>query len=81
MYVFRTLHALAAEEDGRTALEGAAEHGRANIVQLLLAQMSCVTDIQRENIAAASHRAEENGDLAIRHFIEARLEDGYLVSY
>lgn len=61
------VNAAAARNDGRTALEGAAEHGRIDMVQLLL-NAGASTQFTR-----ALELAAENGHNAVTRLIETSL--------
>jgi ankyrin repeat protein len=61
----------AAELDGRTALEGAAEHGRVDMVQLLFNAGASISEDGRSQYESAMRRASENGHHATRQLLES----------
>lgn len=76
LYASADVNARAALEDGRTALEGAAEHGRIDMVQLLLnagVELSGSGDAQYRT---ALKLASENGHNTVKKLIENCYESG-----
>jgi ankyrin repeat protein len=65
------VNAPAAEVDGRTALEGAAEHGRIDMVQLLFNAGASISEDGRSQYESAMRRASANGHHATRRLLES----------
>jgi ankyrin repeat protein len=65
------VNAAAAEVDGRTALEGAAEHGRVDMVQLLFNAGASISEDGRSQYESAMRMASENGHHATRRLLES----------
>jgi ankyrin repeat protein len=62
-----------AKYDGRTALEGAAEHGRLHMVHLLMAN-SCHDGSHKAKYTKAANFATEEGHLAIAKLLRDSIE-------
>jgi ankyrin repeat protein len=65
------VNAPAAEVAGRTALEGAAEHGRVDMVQLFFNAGAGISGDGRSQYESAMRRASENGHHATRRLLES----------
>lgn len=70
------VNAQAAVHDGRTALEGAAEHGHIDMVQLLLNAGLRLDESGNAQIAKALRLALMNGHTIIKKLIETCYESG-----
>lgn len=62
---------LPAKVEGRTALEGAAEHGRIDVLQFLLNAGAQTTGPGAKQYERAKNFASQNGHIAARHLLES----------
>jgi ankyrin repeat protein len=67
------VNAPAAEVNGWTALEGAAEHGRVDMIQLLFNAGASISEDGQSQYESALRRASENGHHAVRRLLESYL--------
>jgi ankyrin repeat protein len=65
------VNALGAKPDGRTALEGAAEYGRIDMVQLLLNAGANIFADGQSQYESAVRRASKNGHRAVQRLLES----------
>ena len=71
------MNAAPAKVDGRTALEGVAEHGRIDFLQLLLDSGASIEGAGRGQYDRAIKFATEHGHNAVRRLLQAYHDSRY----